>query len=217
MVIQKILNHNTVIVKDDCQEIVVMGKGIAYSKKVGDAISESLIEKKFTMDKPDTQDKLRVLLEHVPEEVIYLTSDLVDYIQNSLGSTLNEYLYITLADHINNVVNLYNQGIQVSNPLYWEIKKFYPKEFKVSVKVLEYINEEMCVNLNEEESANITMHIINSFSDGNIQEQNMVQDIITKIKDILNIIKYVYKISIDEESLNYLRFVTHLRFFFSKN
>ena len=37
-----------------------------------------------------------------------------------------------------------------------------------------------------------------------------------KIQDILNIIKYTYNIEINDNSLNYERFVTHLRFFFKR-
>ena len=40
---------------------------------------------------------------------------------------------------------------------------------------------------------------------------------ITKmVGDILNIVTYTYNIKLDEKSLNYERFVTHLRFFFKR-
>ena len=36
------------------------------------------------------------------------------------------------------------------------------------------------------------------------------------VQDILNIVKYTYNTQLDENSLNYERFVTHLRFFFKR-
>ena len=36
------------------------------------------------------------------------------------------------------------------------------------------------------------------------------------IQDILNIVRYTYNIDLDEKSLSYERFVTHLRFFFQR-
>ena len=36
------------------------------------------------------------------------------------------------------------------------------------------------------------------------------------VQDILNIVRYTYNISLDEKSLSYERFVTHLRFFFQR-
>lgn len=52
MVIDKILNNNTVIIIDQSgQEIIVMGKGIGFQKKVGSEIIKEMIDKIFTCDK----------------------------------------------------------------------------------------------------------------------------------------------------------------------
>ena len=46
MRIDRILNNNVVIIKDENgEEQVVCGKGIAYKKKAGDLLSEKLINK----------------------------------------------------------------------------------------------------------------------------------------------------------------------------
>lgn len=45
MEIIKILNNNTLIVNFENKEFVVIGKGIGFSKKIGDKIEEKLIEK----------------------------------------------------------------------------------------------------------------------------------------------------------------------------
>ena len=59
-----------------------------------------------------------------------------------------------------------------------------------------------------------------TYSVNNYQElYNKVEDIydITKkIQDILSIVKYTYNIELNDNSLNYERFVTHLRFFFKR-
>ena len=48
MRIDRILNNNVVIIKDENgEEQVVCGKGIAYKKKAGDLLSEKLINKVF--------------------------------------------------------------------------------------------------------------------------------------------------------------------------
>ncbi|HFD3534384.1 TPA: PRD domain-containing protein, partial [Enterococcus faecium] len=36
------------------------------------------------------------------------------------------------------------------------------------------------------------------------------------IQDILNIVRYYYKITFDEDSVHFFRFVTHLRFFLTR-
>ena len=43
-----------------------------------------------------------------------------------------------------------------------------------------------------------------------------VFNMIKKVKDILNIVTYTYNTTLDENSLSYERFITHLRFFFKR-
>ncbi len=46
MIIGKILNNNVVISTNDAgQEVIYMGRGIAFKKKVGDPVDEVLIKK----------------------------------------------------------------------------------------------------------------------------------------------------------------------------
>lgn len=47
IIIIKILNNNCVLVKHNCYEKVVFGKGIGFAKKKGDKIDKSLIERVF--------------------------------------------------------------------------------------------------------------------------------------------------------------------------
>jgi len=53
MKISKVLNNNTVIVKEDVNEIVLIGRGIAFKKKPGDPINPALIEKRSLHDEWD--------------------------------------------------------------------------------------------------------------------------------------------------------------------
>ena len=52
MVILKVLNNNaaTTIDPDTNNEMVIMGRGLAFGKKSGDEIDKSRIEKIFTLD-----------------------------------------------------------------------------------------------------------------------------------------------------------------------
>ncbi|CYY05392.1 hypothetical protein HPA42_07195 [Streptococcus suis] len=48
MIIKRVLNHNAVIAQNNKNvDILLFGKGIAFGKKVGDAIPPSSIEKSF--------------------------------------------------------------------------------------------------------------------------------------------------------------------------
>lgn len=216
MIIKKIFNNNAIVVKDsDKHEYVVMGCGIAFKKSVGEKVDENLIEKTFILKQKDASEKFKLLLEDIPSEYVSLCYDIIEYAKNILDVELNDYIYITFTDHINNAIKLFDSGISTSNPLIWEIKKFYPKEFKVGLKALEFIEDELGKQLPEDEAANIALHLINA--QGNVSNNKIDITRQTKmVRDILNIVKYTYNIVLDEKSINYERFVTHLRFFFQR-
>lgn len=217
MIIKKIFNNNAVLAKDlSKQEIVIMGRGVGFKKSVGDQVDENLIEKTFILKQKDASEKFKLLLEDIPTEHVSLCYDIIEYAKNMLSVELNDYIYITLTDHISYALKLFDEGLNRPNALIWEIKKFYPKEFEIGLKALDLIQSETNKKLPEDEAGNIALHLINAQTNNS---GNKVEDIAhqTKmIQDILNIIKYTYNIALNEKSLNYERFVTHLRFFFQR-
>ncbi|SMC19540.1 transcriptional antiterminator, BglG family [Clostridium acidisoli DSM 12555] len=217
MIIQKIFNNNAIVAKEsDKHEFVVMGRGIGFKKNVGEKVEENLIEKTFILKQKDASEKFKLLLEDIPAEHVSICYDIIEYAKNILGVELNDYIYVTLTDHISNVLKMFDEGFNTPNILIWEIKKFYPKEFRVGLKALEFIENETSKKLPEDEAGNIALHLINAQGKNN---SSKVEDVVHQTKmvqDILNIVKYTYNISLDEKSISYERFVTHLRFFFQR-
>lgn len=217
MKITKIFNNNAVVATDASKkEIVAMGCGIAFKKSVGDKLDEKLIEKTFILKQKEASEKFKLLLEDIPMEHVSISYDIIEYAKNILKIDLNDYIYVTLTDHISYVIKLSKKGLRRPNVLIWEIKKFYPKEFEIGVKALEFIENEIGVKLEEDEAANIALHLINAQINITSNKIEDVMKITKMVADILNIVTYTYNIKLDENSLNYERFVTHLRFFFKR-
>lgn len=217
MIIKKIFNNNAIVAKDsEKHEFVVMGCGIAFKKNLGEKVDESLIEKTFILKQKDASEKFKLLLEDIPTEDVSMSYDIIEYAKNLLGVELNDYIYVTLTDHISNALKMFDEGYNARNPLIWEIKKFYSKEFQVGVKAIEFIEDETGKRLPEDEAANIALHLINSQINNSSSGVEDIAKQTKMVQDILNIVKYTYSITLDEKSLNYERFVTHLRFFFQR-
>lgn len=215
--IKKIFNNNVVLSKDFSKhEIVVMGRGIAFKKKIGDEIDGNIVEKTFVLKQKEASEKFKLLLEDIPLEHVSLCYDIIEYAKNILNVKLNDYIYVTLTDHISNALKVFEEGFNCPNVLIWEIKKFYPKEFSVGLKALDFIESETGKRLPENEAANIALHLINAQINSNFNNVKDAINITEKIMDILNIVKYTYKIELDDKSLSYERFITHLRFFFKR-
>ncbi|EKQ55520.1 MULTISPECIES: BglG family transcription antiterminator LicT [unclassified Clostridium] len=217
MIIKKIFNNNAILAKDsNKQEIVIMGRGVGFKKSVGDEVDENLIEKTFILKQKDASEKFKLLLEDIPTEHVSLCYDIIEYAKNILNVELNDYIYVTLTDHISYALKLFEEGLNRPNALIWEIKKFYPKEFEIGLKALEFIESETNKKLPEDEAGNIALHLINAQINNSSSKVEDIAHQTKMIQDILNIIKYTYNIALNEKSLNYERFVTHLRFFFQR-
>ncbi|WP_111291637.1 BglG family transcription antiterminator LicT [Bacillus safensis] len=211
MIISKVINNNVVSAYDDEQhELVIMGRGIAFQKKSGDPIDEERIEKVFSIQNKDISEKFKTLLYDIPIEYMQVCEAIIEHARTTLNKNLNDSIYVTLTDHITFAIERHQKGMDIKNALLWEIKRLYKDEFICGLEAIRIIQDKLNIHLPEDEAGFIAMHIVNA--ELNEEMPNVIQ--ITKlIQDILNIVKYHFQIDLDEESLNYFRFVTHLKFF----
>ncbi|WP_391559125.1 BglG family transcription antiterminator LicT [Robertmurraya sp.] len=211
MKIAKVYNNNVISAfNEKNEELVVMGRGLAFQKKPGDSVDEDKIEKIFALKNNDMSEKFKTLLYEVPIEYMEVTEDIIKIAKSRLGRNLNDSIYISLTDHIHFAVERNQKGYDIKNALLWEIKRFYKQEFVIGLEALKIIQEKLGVLLPEDEASFIAMHIVNAELN---QEMPNVANITKVMQDILNIVKYHFKMDFDEESLNYFRFITHLKFF----
>lgn len=212
MIIRKVFNNNACMAEDkNNNEVILMGKGIAFQKKTGDEVDKEKIQKRFIFDTTELNQKFTQLFDEVPVKYLELTSSIVDMVQDNMDVELDPNIYIALTDHISYAVNRYKRDEKIKNVLLWEIKKFYPKEFKLALKALDMIQYETKVELEEDEAGYIAMHFVNAQHDG--EEMNQTIAVTKIVEDILQIIEYHYQFKLDENSMNYMRFVTHIRYF----
>ncbi|MCM3699679.1 BglG family transcription antiterminator LicT [Paenibacillus macerans] len=211
MKIKKIFNNNVILLADEHQnEIIVMGKGIGFNKHNAEFVDFSKVDKKFVLDKGNT-DKLAGLVSEIPVEHLELSHEIIEYAKRNLSAKLSDNIYITLTDHISFALVRLEEGLQIKNVLLWEIKKFYKEEFRIALGALDLIEQKLGIRLPEDEAGSIALHFVNAQHTGQDMRNTVI---VTRIvNDLANIVKYHYGIKIDEESLNYSRFMTHLKYF----
>jgi beta-glucoside operon transcriptional antiterminator len=210
MEVKQVLGNNIISSWDtNGEEILLMGKGIGFSVKPGSQVDESKISKIFSLRTQEIS-RFTELLSQIPEEHIQCASEIISCARDILNKKLNDSIYITLTDHLNFAFERKKLGIEVRNALLWEIKRFYHQEFLVGLKALEIIKDRFNILLSEDEAGSIALHIVNAELDTDM-EQSI--EITGMIQDILNIVRYHFTLSLNEETLSYERFVTHLKFF----
>ena len=211
MKIDKIINNNLIRTFDNNgKEVLVMGCGLGFQKKIGDTIDQSKIEKIYAIENKSDSNKLMTLLSEIPLEYIQVSNEIISYAKYSLGKRLNDNIYISLTDHISFAISRAEKNLEIKNAMLWDIKRLHKDEFDVGIHALRVIKENLNVELPEDEAASIAMHILNGELD---QEMPEIVDMIKLIEEILKMVKYHFNIEFDEDSINYYRFVTHLKFF----
>ena len=98
----------------------------------------------------------------------------------------------------------------IKNGLLWEIKNLYKEEFQIGLEALKKIEQAFGVRLPEDEAAFIALHIVNAELNEDIGNIMAMTEI---VQEVLKIVQYHYRVDFDQESLNYYRFITHLKFF----
>lgn len=211
MKIYKKYNNNVVqTYDDDLKEVIVIGSGIAYNKNPGSWIDEKQIEKRFLLQDTYQQEMISRLLREIPVEHFEVSEKIISFAEEYLNTVLNESIHVTLADHISFTLTRLENGYSVNNPLLWDIKNLYEKEFVVGLYALDLIEKQLHIRLPEDEAGFVVIHVI----DAKLNQQNLAVSNIMKITgQIMKIVKYQLKLDLQEDSLIYNRFLTHLKFF----
>jgi len=103
-----------------------------------------------------------------------------------LGIELSSNIYLTLTDHIHYAIMRSKEGLDIPNPLMFETKKFYPKEFSIAKKAVSLIKSSLDVAFSENEAGFIAFHIVNSeHANGNMDVTMLATEI---VRDILTVI-----------------------------
>ena len=213
MKIEKILNNNAVVIKEEDDEKIVMGCGIAFKKKVGDDVPEDKVDKIFLLSNKEVNNKFQELVSDIPMEYVELGEKIIVLAKTQLGKRISEKIYISLVDHIYTAIIRFLEGVEVKNPLLWDIKRFYKDEYPIGLKALDMIEEKFAVRLPDDEAGFIALHIVNAEMNGDKDEVKRTYKITKVIQEISNIVKYNFKITFDEDSVYYYRFISHLKFF----
>ena len=209
MNILKVINNNVVSAYDeDGKEVVVTGKGIGFQKKAKDSIDESKIEKIFRLNDVATRE-FEQLIADIPYDHVQIVVRIVARANEIMKQKLNKSIYISLLDHLNYAIVRTRQGVKIENSLLWEIKHFYTVEYQIGFLAIDIVREELGVILPEDEAGFIAMHILNAELGSDIKKTSIVPGV---LKDIYNIVGYSAKHKIDETSMYYDRFVTHIKF-----
>lgn len=209
--VKKVLNSSVVLVEKDGEELIVLGRGIGYGKKIGDAIPDSDVDKIFLSIDTMKSSQFAELINEIPIRYFEMTKVIVTLAESASIKQMNTNIYLTLSDHLNFAVERFENGMNVINRLQWEIENYYPTEFEIGRQAIQLLSEEFDCLLPEEEAANIAFHLINAQTDMTTESNGLEKAKL--VGTIINMVRYSLMKPLDANSIHYSRFVTHVRYF----
>lgn len=206
----KSFNNNILLVKENGKERILFQKGIGFGKKLGDIIEKgTVVEKVFVIEDKENQRNFDEILSRVDTKLIALVEEVIAEITDELGEELNENIHVGLIDHLFYAIRRLEDNEEIQNPFLVEIETLYGREFSMASRLANRIREELNVDVPDGEKGFIALHIHSARNNGKlsntIKYSFLSNSIIEHVEDRL-------KIQIDRKSLDYARFLTHIRF-----
>lgn len=208
--IEKVLNNNVLIAEHPSyQEVVLIGKGLGFSRQQGDYIETDSVEKLFVLKNEKEQENYIKLLPHIDNELLDVIISAIDLIKERTKSSLNEHIHVALTDHLVFAITRVANGMEIKNPFLIETKTLYRFEYEIATEVVELIHEKTGIRLPVGEIGFIALHIHTSMTNKTLSDVNKHSQLVS---DLVEMIEDQLKIHIDKESIDYMRLVRHLRY-----
>ncbi len=209
MNIAKIFNNNAVAsVSDDGRDVILTGSGIGFRKRVGDAVDEGRIEKRYYYQNGEA-DAVYSLFARTPLEYFGISQAIMEEAERRLHVALKDQMLIALTDHIVFAVERAEEGVEFPNLIFSEVKALYRNEYEVGLWGIDLIERELGIRLCDDEAGFIALHILNGSSD---YGASYTLDTLQLVSGCVQLIEEELGIRLNKEGLDYLRLVTHLKF-----
>ncbi|HEN7482997.1 PRD domain-containing protein [Streptococcus constellatus] len=207
------MNHNVALVRNKKgEELVIVGKGIIFGKKKGDFIPKDKVEKVFRMKTEESRENFMTLLKDVPLDFITVTYEVIDSLSKKYGYPVQDYIYVTLTDHIYCSYQAVQQRRYKDSALP-DASEIYPVPYKIAQEAVAIYRERLLDTFPDDEINRIAYHFINAEGDSNSEGQNHLD----KRKEILGeveaeLMKNGIRRTTDNSNF-YDRFMIHLNYF----
>lgn len=206
----KSFNNNVVLVSYKGVETILFAKGIGFGKRMGDVIPENtVVEKIFNLQDKQNAKNFTTIIQDVDNSIVGLIEEVIYFISHELGEELSENIHVSLTDHISFAIKRLQRGEAIENPFLIETETLYKDEYSIAKKAAEKLEKEIDIKIPEGEIGFIALYIHSARHKGTLSSTLQYNYI---FKDILNLIEKDMHVKVDKKSLDYARFITHVRF-----
>ena len=208
--ILKVLNNNSILVidLDTKQELIFLGKGVGFGKKVNQNVSEIENAKAYRFTEQQSRQESIDTIKSISPVFIEIAGGIIEEAEKQFGNVDNNIL-LPLADHIAFAIKRMEQDIELKNPFAKEIKVLFEEEYNVAKKGKNLINQKIGVEINDDEVGYITLHVHTALT-----REHVVQsmDVARMIQEGIQTIEKELGAMLDDATISYTRLLTHMKF-----
>ncbi|HYE81106.1 MAG TPA: PRD domain-containing protein [Clostridia bacterium] len=206
----KVLNNNVILALQGDIEKILFGKGIGFKKSSGSIIDSNMgIDKVFSLEDKENLSKFNQILTTVDSEFIGVCEEIICMIGSQFEEELDERIHVALTDHITFTIERLKKNEEITNPFLIETETLYKDEFKVAQKAMNILEAHTGIKIPDGEIGFIALHIHTARNKSRLSNTIRYASLATSIVEL---IEHELDIRIDKNSLDYARFVIHLRF-----
>ena len=146
--IEKVLNHNTVMAihQDDHKEVLIMGKGVGFGRKVAERIEVRPEDRLYSLQKYKERGGAKEIVKSIAPEFLEVTNAVLDEAEKIFGK-IDRMVLFPLADHIAFAVKRIQNHEQISNPLTEDIRVLFHMEFKAAESIRPLLQKQFGIDI----------------------------------------------------------------------
>lgn len=214
-VVQRVHNNNVVLALDgQDRSVVITGPGVGFGMSRGRVLEAARIETVYVPENAARAQVAADTLAAIPAEVLETARAIVDAAGSAVDGPRTDALLVPVADHLHHALLRAAQGLEIEMPLVWEVRNLYPRETRLGQAALSLVLERLGVQLPPEEATAFALHFVSvNFSHRVIDRTvQMTQS----LADIFSLVDASRGEPLDRQGAAAARFVTHLRYLFTR-
>lgn len=205
----KAFNNSVVLVKHMGKEKIIIRKGLGFGRSPGDIISgNTTLEKVFILENSETYNRFNQLISKVDDDVVGICEEIIYMISSEIKEPLNERIHVMLVDHIAFALKRIRNNDIITNPFTVEIETLYPREMEIARKAINILKARTGMDIPDDEAGFLALHIHSARSSEGYSHSLQYALL---CNEILELIENELGISVDRTSIDYSRFIYHIR------
>ena len=176
--IEKVLNHNTVMAihQDDHKEVLIMGKGVGFGRKVAERIEVRPEDRLYSLQKYKERGGAKEIVKSIAPEFLEVTNAVLDEAEKIFGK-IDRMVLFPLADHIAFAVKRIQNHEQISNPLTEDIRVLFHMEFKAAESIRPLLQKQFGIDIEDDEVGYVALHIHSAIEDEKVSYNRLMNHI----------------------------------------